>query len=384
MMRWLLIGMLALGAACGKDNNATPAPDSGADAAPQDLGHDVATPDMAPEPDTAPPADMHTADMGAPDAAPDMVDMTTFPDVMEQNCAHPASDPMCPGGLYGPGTLLDSIEIVPDATCCADVNGDGTIDNKIGGYLPLIATATGSDVNGNIAAAVQAGQLAYLFEYANWGNETFDADLDFRVFLGVDADLDYTDNLAGNGQFNILAESFDPNGDPKWSFDDVTVNNGRLVGTGGQIQLFFPYLLDEVQMLVTNVRVEADVVPPADLAAGGTVTLQNGELSGALDRNLFYDSMNEAANACACLQKSVLVYDAAANDYSCDVDVLDEQACAFDPSSGCRFLSNRQACQFLELVSGDLDVDADGDGTLDSFSVGVRFTGVGASIIGRQ
>ena len=174
------------------------------------------------------------------------------------------------------------------------------------------------------------------------------------------------------------------NGDPKWNFDTVRVTNGRMIATNGTLELFFPGLLDEVQMLVTDVRIEADVIPPADLASGGGVTLENGEISGALARNLFYDSMNEAANACTCLQKNVFVYNAGEDEYECDLNMVDQMNCEFDPSSGCRFLANRQACAFFELASSDIDLDADNDGTLDSFSVGVRFTGVPAEIVGRQ
>ncbi len=383
MKKWLLVCALFAVTACSGKNNDTSTPaDAGPDAADTASVNNVA--DLPGMPDMTVPDPLDVGPDATPDLAPDMpADVQEFPDVAQQNCAHPTTDPTCPMGAYGAGTFLNFIEVVETNACCRDLTGDGVIDNKIGQYVSILG-GIGGNVNANIDEAVQAGQLAYVLEYANWGNETFDGDLDFRVFLGADDDLDFADNLAGMGSFFLRAESFDVAQNPKWNFEDVTVNNGHMVARGGTLELFFPGLLDQVQMLMKNVRIEADVVPPADLASGGGVALDNGTISGALDRDLFYSSMNEAANTCTCLAKNVFVYDAADDDYKCDIDATDEANCEFDPVSGCRFLSNRQACQFLQLASGDIDVDADGDGTVDSFSVGVRFTGIGARILGPQ
>lgn len=388
MNKWMILAVAAVLWGCSGDKSADNSDTGGADVSTTDMSSNNANNTLDVNngltPDLNDPMDMGTTDTGGDMAAEDLgMDMTEFPDVMVDNCAHPTTDPSCPMGEFGAGTFLNTIELVQDGTCCRDFTGDGNPDNKIGQYAGFLMGA-GEDINANIQAAVQQGLLAYLLEYANWGNETFDADLDFRVFLGTDTDLDYADNLAGTGAFNLLPESFDMNGAPKWPFDNTTVNNGRLVATDGTLELFFPNLLDEVQMLMTDVRIEADVIPPADLASGGGVTLENGEISGALHRDLFYDSMNEASNACVCLQKNVFVYEPNADQYECDIDMADEMNCMMDPSSGCRFLANRQACQFFELASSDVDIDTDGDNVNDAFSVGVRFTGIPASIAGRQ
>lgn len=331
--------------------------------------------------DMSQPSDMSSTDM-ADMSEPE--DMFMFPDVAAQDCFHPSTDPNCPMGEFGAGTFLRTLEIDETEQCCRDFTGDGVNDNKIGQYARILG-GTGQDINGNIATAIEAGELSYLFTYRDWSNEDFDGDLGMTVLLGVDETPDFQDNLMGMGTFLVTPESFDDvTGDPKWVFDDVTVNNGHLVARGGTLNLFFPNLLDQVQLLATDVRIEADVVPPADLASGGTVALENGELSGAMDRDLFYESMNEASASCACIGLPVFEYDADADKYDCVTTDEIQTACQFDPSSGCRFLSNRMACQFLELASGDIDVDTDGDGVADAFSVGVKFSGVGASVVGRQ
>lgn len=352
-------------------NNGT-TEDAANNATPSDLGRDEGLADM--------PADDGVADMSS-----DMADVFEFPDVADQNCFYPTTDPNCPTGEYGPATFLDHIEIDESRACCRDFDGDGVVDNKIGQYVGILR-GTGQDVNGNIDAAVRSGRLAYLFEYENWANDTFDPSLGMRTYLGADDDFDFTDNLAGTGQFLTLPESYQMDGSPRWEFASASVNNGHLVAEGGELELYFPGLLDAVQMVVRDVRVEADVVAPADLAAGGAVTLDNGEISGALDRDLFYESMNEAAVACDCLQKPAFAYEPAMNEYVCALTQEDQDACNADPlaAGGCQFLADRMSCQFLELVSSDLDLDFDGDGTLDSFSVGVKFTGVGARIVGEQ
>lgn len=387
MKRWMLVGCVIALAACSGNNSSNNGDNNATDA-----GDDLATAtdtgderDMGSDEEDTGSGDDLGIDTGtdADDAGDDMADATMFPDVMQQECFHPSDDPSCPMGEFGAGTFLDFIEIDTSQECCRDFTGDGVNDNKIGLYVGALGAATGEDLNANIDTAISTGNLVYLFEYSHWGNEEFDDDLALRVFLGQDADDMFGDNLAGDGEFEITADSFDTNGDPKWVFNNASVQNGHLIATDGELQLFFPNLLDDVQLLMTDVRIEADVVPPADLQSGGTVTLENGELSGALDRNLFYDSMNEAALACACLDKAVFIYDAQNDDYDCNVTAEDETACEFDPSSGCRFLSNRQACTFFQGASSDIDVDTDGDDEPDAFSVGTTFTGVGASITGR-
>jgi hypothetical protein len=387
MKRLILVCALALAACSG--NNAS----NNGNNQTEDVG-----PDQATGMDTGDEEDMGTGgggdtgvtdtgngDLGsdASDAGDDMADVTEFPDVMQQECFHPSNDPDCPMGEFGAGTFLDFIEIDESQECCRDFTGDGVNDNKIGLYVAALEAAADEDLNANIDSAINAGRLIYLFEYSHWGNEDFDDDLALRVFLGQDTDDMFGDNLAGTGEFLVDPDSFDMDGDPKWVFNDASVNNGHLVARGGQLELFFPGLLDDVQLLMTDVRIEADVIPPADLQSGGTVALENGEISGALDRNLFYDSMNEAALACTCLDKAVFIYDDQTDSYTCDVTEEDEMGCQFDPSAGCRFLSNRMSCTFFQAASSDVDVDTDGDGEADAFSVGTTFTGVGASITGR-
>lgn len=382
---WCVL-VLAL-AACGKDknntNNGEPA-DTGSDmGAPEDMGSGIEDQGSG-SMDAG--RDEGTPDLGsdaAQDLGPDVADVFQFPDVPAQECYHPSTDPMCPMGEFGPATFLNSIVIDENKSCCRDFTGDGMPDSKIGEYAAILKGG-GTDINMRIDTAIQAGELIYLLEFSNWSNDTFDAELDTTLFLGDDIDLDFSDNIAGTGLFLAHYDSYDMNGDPKWAFTTSSVTNGRLVAQGGSLELVFPDLLDQVKLQVTDVRVEADVVSPADLQSGGRVVLENGELSGVLIRDIFYASLNEASVACECLQKPVFAYNATDDEWECDLTQADSDNCMFDPTSGCRFLSDRTSCQFFQLASSDVDVDTDGDGKADGFSIGARFTGIGASITERK
>ena len=375
-------------AACSGNNDTTGDNNGGSDAATDASG--VA--DAGPVPDATDGSkrdgggvDDTGSDVGdvtSADIGTDTADVWDEPDVAPQPCFHPSSDPNCPMGAYGAGAFLKTIQIAEDRTCCRDFDRDGALDNKIGEYMKLLK-ANGTDMNARIAAAVQAGELAYLLEFSNWANETSDPQLDVRLFLGADDDFDYSDNLAGTGSFLIEEASFEPNGDAKWVFATGVVRDGKLRANGGTLELVFPGLLDEVRLHVSDVTVGADVVPPADLQSSGRVTLANGELSGALHRELLFGSLNEAAVGCSCLQKPIFSYDAPADQWRCDVEEADTTGCQFD-TPGCQSLADPTFCTFFELASKGVDVDADDDGKKDSFSVGARFTAVGASITGRN
>lgn len=337
------------------------------------------------------------ADMGVTDMAADMateldagmdaeadaeVDAFMYPDLAQDPCAFPSTDVNCPTGPYGPGSFMTSIIIPEQPTCCFDFNGDGVIDNKIGALLAT-AKSLGFDVNTGIANAIDAGTLVNLFGFSNFENAMYDPTLDLSFYKGTDTDLNILPNLQGLGEFYVLAESLNTQGQPRWGFASARVRAGFLEAFDGEFDLDFPDLLDEVRIPVAQGRIEAAVLPGANLAAGGTVTLDEGKMGGVVLRDEFFDSLNAASNACFCLSRNV--YDRETDGgYSCNSVTEDEVAC-MNATSGCRFLASKTYCGLLgTAISNAVDVDTDNDGKNDSYSFGATFTGVGASIIGNE
>lgn len=384
----LFITIFSFLAACG-DDTASPSTmnDAGDDAQQNNTSNnvnnaqDVGQQDTANDEGNGTDAGRDLATDTSSDVAIDANDMS-FPDVTSQPCTHPTTDPNCPMGEFGPATFLDTVEVVLDNTCCRDMTGDGTFDNRMGSILAAVV-GFGLDINQDIAANIQAGRLVYLVEFANWENETFDSSLDATVYLGVDEDQDFTDNLAGTGNFLVTPDNFDEvTGDPLSPFETTQVLNSRLNAQRGVIDLRFPGLLPEVEIITTDLQLTADVDPNSILESGGRVTITNGELSGAILRNRFFQSLNEAAVGCACIGREIFTPEGDGS-FNCDLNAAEEMLCLTDPEAGCRLMGQTMSCSLWGQLGGTTDVDTNGDGENDAFSIGLRVTGVGASITDR-
>lgn len=364
-------------------------------------GEDVGSePDTSDEPDTVgsggddvgPDEPDVVSDVGGePDVGeePDVSD-DVMPDVEPVDCYYPSSDPECPQGPYGPSSFINELRVVPDQSCCHDFNGDGRNDNYLGtilGTLSALPVPGFGDVNQNIAAAIGQGQLVYLIEFADWSHPLHDDDLTVTILRGEDADFNFSDNLQGTGDFNVQALSFDEHANPRWQFEHARVRNGELLATGGTLELQFPGLLDEIKIALVDVRLKARVVDggnrSADLSAGGRVWLEAGELAGALQRDTLFESLNNAAQGCECIQdaRPLFSYNSNSNKYACNLTAADAQRCA-SASAECSSLAHQLSCGFFANQSGNMDVDTTRDGNRDAYSFGARFETVGARLVG--
>ncbi len=349
---------------------------------PEDLGVDlpVSGNDMGPSQDmdldmTA--SDLGPQDMAPVDMAPDMSepeDMLMFPDADVFPCAYPP-DPAstCPTGPHGPAAFVTNFTIVEDRTCCRDFDGDGDFENFIGNTLISTArTSFGVNVNQNIDNAIQAGALAFIFEFEDWQNDQYDPQITARILNGTDTTAPIDDNLFGSGSFYPTPESYDANGQPRWGFTQAHVFNGMFEATGGKLRIYFPGIVDAVQIILDDVKVTAQIPIGADLGAGGSVTMLDGELSGAIIRKEFFDSLNTFAQTCSCMGGPIFE-EQSNGSYTC---LLTEDKCVGDASNACELTGQLSFCGGLGLFSSSVDVDLDGDGRRDSFGFGARFTAV--------
>ncbi len=321
------------------------------------------------------PADSGS-DVGSDAMADAEMDMgRETPDVGVFECAYPSTDPMCPAADFGPGSFLEFFQIETERNpgCCRDFDGDGAPDNFIGFTLiPLANTFGGIDVNQNIERAISLGRLVYLLELQNTTNEQYDSDVEVALLTGVDTDFDMSPNLAGTGEFYVSPESYDSSGDPFWGFASASIFDYELVATGGNLRVFFPGLVEAVDLWLTDVEMRGLITPGADLAGGGSLEVVDGEISGALMRDRFFQSMNDVANSCTCLGQDILQFNQAANRWDC---TLQSTVCDQDPEESCQLVGDSQLCGTFALVSRQADLDTDGDGLKDAYSFGARFRG---------
>ena len=333
-------------------------------------------------------------------------DVDDGPDVEEVDCAFPSDDPECEGGDFGPATFFTEFVIETrdeeDACCfdlCQDVGGsmEGFIDNRIGEQIvgPLSGVDGIEDINHNINASIQSGDLMYLLESAFWNHPEWDNDLELRMYRGSSTVETMERNLAGEGSFNIGADNFDDDGEPLYGFGQARVNDGVLTAEDGFISVEFPGLVDGVQVLLGNVKITGDIVqdPEPDLTAGGKFALENGKLGGVLLRDRLFKSINVLSHDCPCLdvdvedpdnpdlyQEGLFRYRETADDWRCTAKegVADQCQGSGDPSY-CQVLGHNQLCTLLGMYSSNYDCEVDGE---VGFSIGVHFESVTTEILG--
>ena len=62
---------------------------------------------------------------------------------------------------------------------------------------------------------------------------------------------------------------------PLWDFMSGHVYNYKLETAGGAMRIYFPGLLDSVELHLVDVEIKGDVQPGADLAGAGKVSIKN-------------------------------------------------------------------------------------------------------------
>lgn len=411
---------LAFGAACSDDDvdgnqnqNQHPEQDAGHDVEPDDAGNDLDAEEPETDVDTDADAEADTGDEDA-DAGEEPFEF----DVDPVECAFPSDDPGCESGDFGPASFFKDFEIeTEENSCCTDLTGDGVVNNYIGEEIVAAISENSpgfDDINQNILASIQSGELTYLMEAAHWEHPRWEADMDLHVYMGGTTEDSWEDQEAGEGAFNLSPANFDEQDEPKFGFESVHVRDGNMTARDGFIEVMFPGLVEAIAAQLGGVEINAEVVmedPEPDLTAGGGFSLVNGELGGAILRDQFFKSMNEESLYCNCLQldetdpeeadlwkdglytyiegdgewvDGEFVYDEGDNvspgRWRCDWKAGGGDACE-DPSEPveCRTLGNNNLCSTLDLFSNNTDVWIDGE---PSFSIGVRFETVPVDILG--
>ena len=343
--------------------------------------------------DTGDEPDVEEGDVGEDEDAGDVSDEPDveeeepleWPDVDPVECAHPSLDPECEPGPWGPGSFITRLEIVGDDSCCADLNGDGSIDNLLGTLIgPLSGLPGFGDVNQELSNSIEDGQLAYLMETSGWEHPEYQQSFTLYMHEATALGSPMAANLAGEGSFWLAPWSVVSGTDVRrFVFDEAYVHDGVLHATGGNFWVRFPGLVEAIDAQMENITLTGQVVqtPSPDLTSGGGFSLREAEMGGALMRDKFYESMNEAAADCACVEDGEVFYTyepAPADRWHCSLK--EEVAIACEAGTvECQALAQQQLCDMLAGISHLADVEVDGE---RAFSIGLSLTSVPTEILG--
>jgi len=197
-----------------------------------------------------------------------------------------------------------------------DLDGDGRGDNALG----VAAAFVNPELANNI------GDQIILLIGVEASDPQDDGPFDLNVLAGLDNDGDPNDNLLGGEEFDIDAASLDDEGDAMARADDASIARGMLTAAPGMMEIVLPIEGEDMAMTLSHVQIEAEVV-------GDFESLINGRLGGAADA----DQLRETV-----------------------------EAMPLDPMAG----------MLIQGILESPDIDTDGDGEPDAFSVVLTFTAI--------
>jgi len=306
-----------------------------------------------------------------------------------------------PGDLTGrPLSYVRRVEIpTDDEPCCIDYDGDGDLDNGFAGLVGLFAVlAADVDIAATLEEAIADDSWVSVLEWTAWSEgvpnigwhaATNDLDGDGAP------DQSFDDRARGRGVFRLLHETIDSFG-ARSAF-----NNGRFDGpdlvVAGPADLVFPglpisLLGDEFDLvsLAGQMRLQRSyLIGEVRETPLGIQSLDTGGRAGVAFAALIplddlFREMDRALRQCPCPgidgRFPMLAYGDNGTEYVV--------SCEQTPTGDCSGAST--TCENLGLlcslvgqlvpVFGLGDIDADGNGVVDSMSIGLRLSLTGASL----
>lgn len=255
-----------------------------------------------------------------------------------------------------------------------DFDGTGTVDNKLGEILAVLAGQGGNDPQAFIDARLADGTILQLINIK--ATSLSDAmRVGFSLYVGEDADMPANpdDNFTGFEEFLISS------GSPTDSLLAGNITAGHVSGSDGSIPLLVTVSdqVDPVLLNLVGARVECDV--------DGTGVM-NGKLAGGITKEQVQNDILPALHQSFSITVAADCTGTTCTPGSAGEDLLnlfDENA---DGEITLAELENN--ILLTNLLAPDMDLlDEEGflnpnsDGELDTLSFGVGFTAVGALFI---
>ena len=239
-----------------------------------------------------------------------------------------------------PGQALD---IDHNTASCAPV-GDCVqgLDNQLSGLFGQLTTF-GVDVDAELAAALDSGQIMMLFEHK--GIATDGTVFQINFYLADPVEPAYLcDFQLQSCDYEVDAASLDlQTCSALIYFDNAKIVNGKLTAGGTDYELTISLPLFEgapMDITLFMAHIEGDFVG----TPGGAIGIDNGILAGAVSKQLLLDTIEALPDSVFPIDKGTVI-----------------------------MLLNM-------LVSSDMDTD--GDSVKDSASLGIRFKAIDANITG--
>ena len=327
---------------------------------------------------------------------------TMEPEVNCDSDPRPARCDADPGTFteWGPASVVATLEVVSDTSCCFDYDGDDENDNGLGDLLATAGSSFGfsaDEANAAIQGAIDDGSIALVLEH----QDLTEAGGDFAInFLLGDQDGEFTAPVeAGGNNYTINPSSFDEGVWPQARVGNANLDGTSVTGGPGTVGIAISLFGAQLNLRVTAAQVNASVDEARTAFDGTGVALVDGEIGGLIKAADLFDSLNNFFdNTCGCVtgvEGDLISFnpdDIANPETTLCAAAPDTSACDEndDAQSACATIVDN--CEtvvgFLPLL---LDIDSRRIGedceageeiTCDSLSVGLEFTAHGAAITG--
>ncbi len=347
---------------------------------------------------------------GAADLCEDNDDCTSPDECIGGACVPPVPDPdayiteaMSRWSSYAWAVQLPSLFEPDSERCCFDYTGDGVADDGFGLLVSSMVPLLNTDPQALVNTALVDGELVKVFDWRELAPDLVSGDVQLSIFDGQWTDpAIHSYRILGLGHTAFRRTSFGPFGALD-QLNDGGLNSGLVEVTGNQVTLMLPWFFvgDELATLhLLEARMEAPVSygeplrdsclglcsVDEDRGAGHTPQIVGGgKLGGVITADEILTYMDNFYRQCACAGvdpgSPVLEWEENGTtmmfESSCSANTGNPSLC--DPDDPCSDLTT--VCGLLINVFGSsLDVDQDGTGINDAWSIGLRLAFAGTTL----
>ena len=281
---------------------------------------------------------------------------------------------------------------IPGAECCADLNGDGEVDNALGTVLPTLLGLIGDDLDlpALIQGILEDGTLTLLFHHDSPPEDLTGARTGYELSIAMgDSESDWAARAAGDGVFTM--------DEPLVVVPNTTnmIGRGMLTARLAKLPLSLDIsgFIDEdsdinlpspLGLEFSAIQLELSVTEPKENGiATADITENNGKPTNYLTGALAYGDVAALVNIifdCG-VGKDLVSFE----ETSTEIQLACDDAVATEiEESGAEGL-----CESVGLVCGlvpsvvdilEADVDTNGNGVADGISLALRLKLAGASL----